>query len=245
MKSSLMSSISSAPKVNIAEYGDFPEFLSRIRRNVPEGVPLFTVSTEGIWQAYIRAFPVYARQEYNCRSCRKFLENYGGLMYLDSNGKAHSALWTIGSYGEFDYVVDSLRDLVSGREITTQVLASEKFLGETESGGWDHLSIPTPPSVSYSSVLKTANQAMAAKREDFRMLDRALNKYSENTTNKALAMLRGDKLYRSEKAVKHAEWMAELRYNSTQTRRRSNVIWAAIAGAPAMGSDCRGSCRLS
>lgn len=50
---------------------------------------IFTTDAKYLWDAYLLNIPPDARQHYNCNSCRHFIERYGGLVVISSNGEVH------------------------------------------------------------------------------------------------------------------------------------------------------------
>lgn len=85
----------------------------------------------------------------------------------------------------------------------------------------------------YSSRLLTAGQAMAEKREDYKTLLRALSEYKEPVVKQALALLKSDSLYRSEKVLGPCQFLAEIHASmSFNARHDCNKIWRAVATAP-------------
>lgn len=216
---------------------DFNGFMTKVRNNMTShGQVLFTTKGVDLWEVYLNSFinPI-DRQEHNCRCCKKFIEEFGGLAYLSGNGTLHSFLWDDDfNYGEFGPTVRALEAAVVSSEIDSVFITNEKTLGAKHLGGWEHFSIKSPESARSNDRLKTPFQLMAAKKEDFRMLNRALQKYSTTIADQALSLLQSDQLKRSELAVGIAKWFSELHQTLKNKRKvtRENLIWAAVAAAP-------------
>jgi hypothetical protein len=60
---------------------------------------------------------------------------------------------------------------------------------------------------------------------------RALEEFSVETLTKALALLNSDALYRAEKVIGPAQWLADL-HAACAKANRNNVVWRAVATAP-------------
>jgi hypothetical protein len=75
---------------------------------------------------------------------------------------------------------------------------------------------------------------MAAKREDFHTVSRALSEYTKPVLAKALTLLRTETLYRGEKVISPAEWLHALHDARDGAREpaRTNLTWRAVATAP-------------
>lgn len=222
---------------------DFNRFMQKVRNNMTShGQPLFTTRGVDLWEVYLNAFEPEHRQEHNCRCCKKFIEEFGGLAYLSGNGTIHSFLWDDDfNYGEFSDIVRALEAAVVSSKIDTVFVTDGNTLGTKHSGGWDHFSIKSPESTVSTSRLKTPFQLMAAKKEDFRMLSNALNKYSRPLATQALSLLQSENLNRGHLAVGIAEWFHKLQEAITNKKKakRDNLIWSAVATAPA------GFCNIS
>lgn len=83
--------------------------------------------------------------------------------------------------------------------------------------------------------LHTAGQAMAAKREDFGTVARALADFSPAVIAEALRVLEGGHLNSSEKFIAPLHWLADLqvkRDSAKDARVKANLLWRAIATAP-------------
>lgn len=215
---------------------DFDGFMMQVKGNVPLAQPLYyaDIDADELWNVYISAFPCRDRQEYTCNCCKRFIKEFGALVYIDSDGSTRSALWDdTKDYGYFNNVVNYMADAVDNSTILGQAFSKDKFLGRPMEGGWTHLSIPTPDGVKTTVLTKSASEIEAASKENFRMLNRALEKYSIKTAQKALQLLRSEQLFRPEKVIGQAEWFADLIETIARFKsKRRNVVWAAVGNAP-------------
>jgi hypothetical protein len=202
---------------------------------------LFETRQLALWELFIETIPAELRQTYNCSSCRYFIRQFGGLVFLDGDVAA-PAMWPAEQIeGPFGQAVAALYRAVTRAPITGPFLAPEAVLGTPITGEWHHFSVDIPAAMRFSHPLKTARQIMAEKREDFATLKRALSIFPTETVRAAVLLLKsGDALYRSEKVLGVAEWLLSLctaiekvgRRLPLANRRRDNLTWAAVASAP-------------
>lgn len=62
-----------------------------------KGRPSFTTdcNSDSVFDTYLQGFPEEHRQYHNCRTCREFMNTYGGLVTVDDDGSLVPALWGI------------------------------------------------------------------------------------------------------------------------------------------------------
>lgn len=219
-------------------YGDF-EAVIRARIAAARG-PLFTTSAdpEKLWAAYLDGIPADRRQHYNCHSCRRFIQRFGGLAALGEVGSVSTTLiWGVDVPPFFLPSVVRCGNLVAAAKVTGVFLSSDATWGTPTNAGkngvtWSHLSGVNPR--PWMGRLQSAEQAMAEKRQDFQMLVQALVEYPAALVVEALRVLTADALTRSEKALGVAQWLAGLhaRIDGAKGAVRSNLIWLAVATAP-------------
>lgn len=210
---------------------------------IKSGEPLFTTNVENLFDIYLNNLPEEGRQHYNCHACRDFINRYGGLVTIDDEGYIHPVMWMLGAPEFFHDAVISMRNTIMNSKVTGVFLTSEKRLGTPKTGTWTHMAVYTPhtnhPIMHRKSHnIYTAEQKMAEKKEDFKMLMGATRKYKKETVESAVNLLRSNSLYRSEKVLGIAEWFLELK-NNQGNRRFNNLVWKKVATAPA------GFCHIS
>lgn len=210
---------------------------------VGSGVPLFTTDAPWLWQQFIAALPEGLKPTYACRACQRFVETYGGLVAINERGVVAPAMWPVAGPGVFNEAIFTLHEAVGAAKVTGVFLATEKVWGLPQNHDkirgcdWQHFAVTPPASMVRAwSVLKTSDQAMAEKLEDFKMLDRALAEFPIETAQKVHTLLTTGHLQRSEKCIGVAEWFLKLQQARAATkydRRRENLTWKAVATAPA------------
>lgn len=181
------------------------------------------------------------RQVYACSACRRFLRRYGGVVSIDEAGRAAPLLWAEEDAGPtFGAAVAALRERVRKAEVTGVVVSAEAVWGRPDAGGWRHLGGAVDAGLVYTGAVLTAGQRAAALRQDFESLGRAVASYDRKTTKAALRLLEGEQLFRGEAVLGMAKWfdgvlasLEQFGKKGKKARRRANVMWRAVAGAPA------------
>lgn len=223
---------------------DYAAFLiqlnARFLANTQGGTaPLFKtdVSPDQLWAAYMHSLPEGQRQFHTCSCCRGFIKRYGGLVTIAADGSTASAIWNPEDAPPlYLEAVKHMQGMAQRATVTGPFLSALREWGQHQTGIWQHLSITPPASMVYKGVDKTAGQAMAVKREDFRTVRRALEDISPHVLEQALTLLRADALYRSEKVLGQAEWLHTLQCTLATTPhevRSANILWRAVSTAPA------------
>lgn len=211
-------------------------FSGQIRQRFAEfaGKPLFATSADGLFDAFLANLPSEYRQHYTCNCCRRFIDAFGGLVTINDKGVAQSIMWPLNAPMLFEESVDSMRNMIDSANVTGVFLHGKPVWGTPVTGEWHHMSVINAP--VYSHLLKTPGQAMAEKVEDYQILRRSLAEFNQATVEQAVALLKSEALYRSEKCLGVAEWLLKLHQSVATTRSRKaqdNLVWLAVATAPA------------
>lgn len=229
---------------------EYDAFLARVQMrfttNVEGGkVPLFTTDATELWAAYLDSFgpaPAEgeaagtARQYHTCNACRRFIERFGGLVTIDTEGRVASAIWDETDAPEhYKPAVAAMARLVRRAKVTGVFVSSEIVWGTPETGTWRHFAVVPPVSTIWNSRTQKAHERRAEKGQDFETVRRALGEFSLPNVELALTLLKTDALYRSEKVLGQAEWLQKLHVAQAAARgpARDNVLWRAIVTAPA------------
>jgi hypothetical protein len=224
-------------------HDQYPEFEQVLKNNfnaaLERGKQLFTTDSQGLYEAYLRNLPAEARQHYTCNACRHFIEKFGGLVVILDDGSIESAMWGENDVPDFfSKSVDAMRSIVLKSKVNGVFISGQQILGLPVTGEWSHYSVTLPADMIRrlnGDRLKTADQIMAEKYEDFKMLKAAIIEYPLKIVNTALQLLQSEALYRSEKCLGVAQWFAELHVNLSKTKNKTkadNTIWKAVATAP-------------
>lgn len=190
---------------------------------------LFTTDATGLFEAYLEAIPAEHRQHFSCNACRHFVNRYGGLVMICSDGSIVPAMWDASAGAP----IKAMFDIVMRAKVTDVFSTDETVLGKPVTGEWKHLAV-TPPAMAINvSATQTAGQLRAAKREDFKNVMRALDDFTLAHIDTALALLDSNSLYRGEKLLGAAKWLRERKQESAVMFNVSkNLLWRAIASAP-------------
>jgi hypothetical protein len=239
-----------------ADYQTFERLVAE-RVKAAKG-PLFTTDASGLFETYLYGLSAEHRQHYNCRSCQRFVEKYGGLVMLDEDGRTRTLVWGCLD-GVFLAPSVEIGNRVSKAKVTGVYLSSDAIWGTpsndavrhlqpgesatSETVRWTHLHGYNPN--VYRSLLKTAEQEMAEKREEHHMLCRGLAEYPLEAFVQAVRVLEADVVDRSEKTLAMARWLLDLATKTAPLGRkrdnfgnvhgvgeRDNLIWLAVATAP-------------
>lgn len=221
---------------------EFDEYLSRIikrfTKNTEEGkIPLFTTDVFGLFETYLANLPAEQMQHHNCNSCRQFITRFGGLATIGPKGETSSAIWSLEDAPElYQNSMKAMIKAIKRAKITGVFLSSDKVWGNPVTGDWTHFSVQPPKTgvfVHSTNSILNAEQKMAEKREDFITMINALKKYNLPLVQSAVALLKTDSLYRSEKVLGIAEWLLELHNARTPLHvNKQNILWLAVATAP-------------
>lgn len=219
---------------------DYHNYISRInqRFNARFGdgkTPLFKTNIVDLFDTYLDALPQENRQYHTCSCCRNFVNRFGDLVTISESGVVESAVWNLEDTPEYYHnAVNAVTNKIRKAKVTTSFLSSDTEWGSPVTGIWRHLSLVQPAAMKYRRTVLSAGQKMAEKREDFKTVMYALNEFTQPMLEQALKLLKTDSLYRSEKVLGAAQWLYDLHVAKAKAvGNGSNVVWRAVATAPA------------
>lgn len=195
------------------------------------------VTDVDLWPIYLDSFTDKNEQQYHdCHACRKFIQRFGNLVTIDpETGKTKSAIWELKHVPNmYSKTVAAMREAVESAKVVGVFLSSNRTLGTPVTGEWTHFAVAN--SNPYKNQLLTAGQAMAEKKEDYKNVSCALSDFNLELLAQIVELLSSDALYRSEKVVGQAKWLFNLKTlinNVTHKKLNRNIVWKAIADAPA------------
>ncbi len=222
-------------------YDGYEEFMDSVHNHfknaVASGNPLFTTSgSEDLFEKYfVSNLSDAKKQHYNCNCCKKFVNTYGGLVYVDSSGNQQPVLWPDPALvpNVFKDSVKAMRKFVLNSKISGVFLSEEVSWGQKKTGIWNHLSVTPPKAIVFKETVLNASQVMAEKLQDRQTLIRGLLEFKADTVREAHKLLTNGQLYRSEKCIGVAAWLLELHESTAASKRnKDNLIWRAVATAP-------------
>ena len=238
MASTTNGGVEKVGNINDGDYRTYVDSLTyRFLNN--DARPLFTTDADGekLWAAYLDTFTdPEQRQFHNCNSCRRFIENFGGLVFIDVHGHLTPAVWNLYETPTelYDAVTAMIR-IINKAKVTGVFLSSEPILGTPVTGKWRHVGIVQTNYRVWKSKTETAFQRMAVIKGQYTNVQRALNEFSPKLIADALAIINSEALQRSEKVLGPVQWLAVLheKRNATIMRsKRDNMTWLAVAQAP-------------
>jgi hypothetical protein len=248
-KKSAPAPTAAAPTCTAEEDRQYDKFAKGLQKRFNEVIgdenektPIFTTTATGLFDAFLAALPAHRRQYYNCRTCQRFIDHFGGLVVVDpQTGNQVPLLWGIERVPAF--FQDSVRavlKILAKAKINGVFLSSETVYGLPENrtmkmpGIFHHMHVTASGSRSFKHALKSADQMAAEKLEDYGTLCRGLDEFSFETVKKAHALLSSGNLYRSEKCRDIALWLCNLYVarNAEKGTTRDNITWLYAASAP-------------
>lgn len=232
----------------VSSYADETEdgyepFAARVRAGLANECnadsPLFTTDAADLFAIFLDALPPNRRQYYTCHACRRFVDNFGGLVAIDDAGEQHSALWPRTAPGIFGNAVDAMARAVRRANVNGVFLSSDRILGLPENASkkppyqWRHLH--AEQTRLFRHPILTPFQAMADRKQDRETLLRGLAEFPVEAAREAHRLLTSGQLYRSEKAEGAAAWLLKVheeRAAASGKRQRENLAWREAAVAP-------------
>lgn len=230
------------PEVDLTN-GAFDQFAAGVRGSflsqTQGGQQLFQTDIDGdkLFDIYINNLPLSQRQHHTCNCCRQFFRRVGGLVLVNRDGTTHSAMWgriTMAIPALYSQALTQLRVAVEKATVTAPFFSSERAFGNERTGFWTHFAVPNTN--VFKPTTLSADEQVALKKEHFGTLARGLDDYSLAVVEKAVALLAGEALWRGEKVLGAAQFLFNVHTNLKGVRsaaKRRNIIWAAIANAPA------------
>jgi hypothetical protein len=197
--------------------------------------PLFTTDLKvDLFEIYLKNLPEMDRQHYNCNACKDFIRKYGGLVYINDQGVTQSAFWSNDWPMYFLASFHEMYKTVNKAKVNGIFYKDEELWGREAKDGWSHFHGYPKNLPNVRTSLKTPDQLMAEKKQDYIMLRQAMTTYSIHVVAEALRVLKADVLDRSEKTLGVAEWFHDLkdRTRNLSSVQTTNLIWKAVATAP-------------
>lgn len=214
---------------------DYSGLLNGVRNSfaaaTSSGERLFLTDAEDLFDIYLDALPA-ERQEHTCHCCRRFIRTYGGLVSIADNGSLRPVLWASDGVPEFyAFAFEALSARVKRSRIVSPFLTKDAVWGVSVTGQWPHPSITPNRSYVFGERSLSADQAMAAAKENYRTVITAINEFTPAMLDEALRVLSAGALARSEKFVSPVKWLRAL-HDRPKGRNGENILWAAVASAP-------------
>lgn len=145
----------------------------QVNANLMEG-PIYTVGTENLWTLFLENLPKSERGFHTCRCCRHFVERFGGMYTVDSDG-VHRTIWTVEAPTTYRKAVAALEQLVLQRASRDDKLAlidddlkgTKSWTGHGHTGQFSHFHLTfnrqTKKKVTHYAEASERTQYVAAK----------------------------------------------------------------------------------
>jgi hypothetical protein len=200
-------------------------------------VRLFTTNTVDLFQVFLDGLPAHCRQHHTCHACRRFMEQYGGLVTIDSQGKTLPVMWDPATVPDvYRAAVTSLSIAVANAAIKNVFMTDRSTWGTPLDGDWEHFFvIPSADCLCPARPIDSIFQITAQKQQDYQMLSRGLASFPMEVAQQAYTILSNQALDRSEACLNVAQWFLQLQQQRNATnnlRRQDNLAWLAVASAP-------------
>lgn len=235
-------SIARKPTPNDYKSDGYEQYRAEIQTRVTQLLAqydgkVFRTDARNLFEVYLRNLPARAKKYCNCNTCRRFFNDYAGLVVIDDAGRVVPLLWGSAhvppTYAGAD---EALASKVRRASIIGVKLFDKALHGVPATrGGWSHFSFSVPFQHLTISKLKETGELEAEKREEYGIVERALQDWTLTTLNTAVEILNTDVLYRAEKVIAPVRWLRDLaeRVKKTRSERLSkHLIWRSVAHAP-------------
>lgn len=169
------------------------------------------VDRDRIWEIYLGGFKEAARQEYNCNSCKSFLRQYSGIVFI-IGGKVRS-IWEIDLNTideELQGAIQAVQEYIASLPITNVFLADTKKLGnnkniDSEGVTWEHFSLVTVLPITRTDDIASKKSVFRSTKDVFK---RALEEITMDALDTVLELIAQNSLYKGKEFEK---WIQDFR----------------------------------
>lgn len=197
------------------------------------------VDRDKIWDVYLNAFPNETRQEHNCNSCKSFLRQFSGIVFIKAN-KVES-IWDIDLEPideEYHRSITTVRDYITGLPITNVFLTETKKLGNAQNLDkvrdivWEHFSL------TLNTVRTVKIGEIASKQSLYRsskeVLKRALNELTIDALETVLDLIAQNSLYKGKEFEEFIKGFYQLKkkYDLLPNEQKDPFAWHTSVHQP-------------
>jgi len=228
--------------------GNYDEFLQAVRATFEERLSLYgnklfrthngALDSSPYNTLYIDGIGEHGddeKQHYNCRCCRRFMNHFADLVFVDGDGKAVSAFWDVNTVPEFfKPAVAAMQAKVERSAVQAVFVPSQRELGIAFAGNFNHFAVVVPEFMVWNRKDMDAHEKEALFAQDFEVLEQSLKDYPVEVVRKAKALLNTPAAFRGEKADGPIAYFLEVAEKAAELKGtdRRNYIWSKIAYAP-------------
>jgi hypothetical protein len=201
------------------------------KRVASNHVFLTNVSPIVLWDAYLNLIPVSIRQEHNCNACRRFIQQYGGLVALEKDGTQKSIFWDpMNVSPPYRPSFAKMRNAVEKAAISTIFFSDETTWGTPETGPWKHMSVNVPRDWRFNHPITKPHEEMASYLQGFASIKNALHEFRKTSIETTIGLLNAPHMIPSGKRfVAEMEWFRDLPRAGTNVFKK---LWYMLAWAP-------------
>lgn len=221
---------------------EYPVFAAALHDNfnsqIEGATALFRTDAADLFDIYLENLAGAAdRQTHNCSTCKRFFEQFGGLVRIDGNGQTIPVMWTASPETVqhlppyYLPALEALHVAVAKAKVIGVFLSSETTWGIPVTGDWSHLHVNPPPKLVYRHGRLTARQAMAEQRENYRQVAEYLGDVNPVHLAEAIRVFETESVDMSAKFTGPLLWLRDLQ-RRPKGRVGENLLWHAVATAP-------------
>ena len=218
----------------------FKELNQKLRSNFPSKpiLHLVDVDKDLMWDTYLNAFPEDKRQEHNCRTCRRFIRNYGNVVSIQNN--VTKTIWDFEvKDAELSGPIQALHNLVKDAKVKDVFVTKESDLGtetththyqDTGLEVWNHFHVMLNP---YQVTLsdKSVESLQAILRDNATVLQTSLELITLTAIDTVIELIDQKSLYRGEEFLNTLRTFRTIKmsYDKLPEDHKTNFCWEQSA----------------
>lgn len=106
--------------------------------------PLFTTNVDDLYEIFLSVLPEEAKQHYNCRCCRRFVNHFGGIVTISEIGRTVPVIWTKNVPELFKEALSRVYRAVASAKVTGVFIPDTAERSVFETDPWEHLAVRVP-----------------------------------------------------------------------------------------------------
>lgn len=198
-----------------------------------------------LFDVFLQALPAERRQHYDCRACRRFVEQYGSMVMIRPDGEVQSVFWGLLTQVPIFFLpaVTALRKIVNGSLIVGPVVTRATPWGLPSNVGlpkhgdvtWHHMRVVPPARLIHTSTVTSEGKRYGEIAEGRDLLERSVDLFTCDHVQYAIQLLQSGAVPRPERFLPTARWFLDLLDRLAEVRddrKRDAIYWLASAQAP-------------
>ncbi len=223
-----------------ADDTDYQRYLdrvnARIAMNIAAGNPIFQTRLENLYDVFLHYLPEGEKQFHRCSACRTFVDTFGTLVTVDSQGNQVPLCWdSSDAPGMYRRGTEAMVKLVRVAVIGDVFFSPRPTWGTPRTPGWIHYGFHYSAHVPATQLSNSEiTQRMAEYRTSYEMLRKGLRDFPLAILEQTAPLLRSGTLLRWQILLSQLEWLIDVQKQAnTYRQNRKNILWYAVAKAPA------------